>query len=70
MVIDAGAALHRLKYTRRHLAKTTQGSGVSTKMPEMLAITPCSMSIAANDNDARSFNIHEAYKHARTTATT
>jgi hypothetical protein len=31
MVIDAGAALHRLKYTRRHLAKTTQGSGVSTK---------------------------------------
>jgi hypothetical protein len=30
MVIDAGAALHRLKYTRRHLAKSTQGSGVSS----------------------------------------
>ena len=39
-------------------------------MPSMLAITPCSTSIAANDNDARSFNTHESYKHARTTATT
>jgi hypothetical protein len=49
MVIDAGAALHRLKYTRRHLAKTLGGlrkkhpnPGVSTKNARMLAVYHCS----------------------------